>query len=67
MSFSLKVCVFKIKNLAMNNSEKTEEYQLFKTVCRTNSYKLSTGSLFIVLFRGVLSYINHIGMYPFKG
>ena len=66
MSFSLIVCVFKIKNLAMNNIKKTEEYQLFKMVCSTNSYKLSTGSLFIVLFRGVLPYIRHIGMYPFK-
>ena len=50
----------------MNNVEKIEEYQLFKTVCSTNSYKLSTGSLFSVLFRGVLSYKSHIGMYPLK-
>ena len=51
----------------MNNTKKIEEYQLFKTVCSTNSYKLSTGSLFIVLFRGgVLPYISHIGMYPLK-
>ena len=51
----------------MNNIKKTEEYQLFKMVCSTNSYKLSTGTRFTVLFRGVLSYIRHIVMYPFKG
>ena len=51
----------------MNNIKKTEECQLFKTVCSTNSYKLSTGSLFIVLSRGVLSYKSHIGIYPLKG
>ena len=67
MSFSLIVCVFKIKNLAMNNVKKTEEYQLFKIVCSTNSYKLSTGTRFRVLSREVLPYIRHIGMYPFKG
>ena len=52
LSFSLIVCVFKIKNLAMNNIKKTEENQLFKIVCSTNSYKLSTGTRFRVLFRG---------------
>ena len=67
LSFSLIVCVFKIKNLAMKNIKKTEDCQLFKMVCSTNSYKLSTGTRFTVLFRGVLSYIRHIVMYPFKG
>ena len=51
----------------MNNVKKTEEYQLFKIVCSTNSYKLSTGTRFRVLSREVLPYIRHIGMYPFKG
>ena len=36
----------------MNNVKKTEEYQLFKIVCSTNSYKLSTGTRFRVLSRG---------------
>ena len=41
----------------MNNIKKIEEYQLFKTVCRTNSYKLSTGTRFRVTFpRGTLLY-----------
>ena len=38
LSFSLIVCVFKIKNLAMKNIKKTEECQLFKIVCSTYSY-----------------------------
>ena len=38
LSFSLIVCVFKIKNLAMKNIKKTEDCKLFKIVCSTYSY-----------------------------
>ena len=62
LSFSLMVCVFKIKNLAMKNIKKTEECQLFKIVCSTYSYNRK--SLYSP-FPGVLPYISHIGMYPF--